>query len=844
MSAMTALLALCVLLALALPLAARAAEDEAAWTIYVANDNCPDYTWGYTEEQTRRAFADVVRGHLDEMNRTDGEQPANRDRYNMAVTHEAICFVEHYPERKDELIRRIREGRAYVSPFLCNSLWAFQGVEGAIRTLYPARRLAEEWGFEIDVAEHIEEPSLPWGVASILAGCGVRWLSVAYLGYDSTFGGLTNPPAFILEGQDGAQLRVVMDPWASGKFSYTQGARILRNPEVLTEEWLPHYAGLGDAYPVRHVLASGTHGDISPESGSQARGFADAIIAHNGRPDAAARLVNAVLPQYCRAIDEAQEAAPFLHVLRGSFGHSWDLWPVCLAKYAADMREGERAFLAAEALLSAAIREQPALHEATRADRERAEWCLAMLSDHAWNGTHEENKRHNADLRRDWARELNRLAGDLTGQGWAGLGLEADPNAVAVFNALSVPRADLVRVEDAADRRPVTDGGERLPCQAVEEDGERVLYFLSPEVPGFGLVQLGLEPAQEPAAGDALRATADELEGPYYLLRVDPATGGLAGLLHRPTGTELVAPGGRGLCQTVYFDGAEHTLEDVRCEVAAEGPVLARLSISGTAAGVGVTNFVTLYAGLDRVDFDLRVTRPAGTQEERLCQVFPVMGDGAVLRIETTGAVIRPLPQPEGDLLPGADARRFAVQGFVDASRPGGRGVTVAPLDAFTLRLDLDPLTFEALGNDQNYREVVQDQDGVTEFRFRYALWAHPAGYSRAEAVAWSRCAAASLLAARGRLSTPPTAPPVELDPARAVATCLKPADGPASRGAVLRVWETAGASGPLRIGVAGCEKAVATDLLERDRERVEIVDGAATVDLPAYGFAALRLSE
>ncbi|MFQ5810519.1 MAG: hypothetical protein ACE5JM_12960 [Armatimonadota bacterium] len=27
------------------------------WTICVTNDNCPDCTWGFTEEQTRRAFA-------------------------------------------------------------------------------------------------------------------------------------------------------------------------------------------------------------------------------------------------------------------------------------------------------------------------------------------------------------------------------------------------------------------------------------------------------------------------------------------------------------------------------------------------------------------------------------------------------------------------------------------------------------------------------------------------------------------------------------------------------------------------------------------------------------------
>jgi len=101
----------CLIPAITSDAAGQPPSDVSAWTIYVTNDNCPDYTWGYTEEQTRQAFADLVRSHLDEMKRTDGEPPENRDRYNMAVTQEALCFVERYPDRKEELIRRIQEGR-------------------------------------------------------------------------------------------------------------------------------------------------------------------------------------------------------------------------------------------------------------------------------------------------------------------------------------------------------------------------------------------------------------------------------------------------------------------------------------------------------------------------------------------------------------------------------------------------------------------------------------------------------------------------------------------------------------------------------------------------------------
>jgi hypothetical protein len=68
----SALWASWILVNLSLP-AARSEGGMSEWTIYITNNNCPDYTWGYSEEQTRQAFADIVRGHLDEMKRTDNQ---------------------------------------------------------------------------------------------------------------------------------------------------------------------------------------------------------------------------------------------------------------------------------------------------------------------------------------------------------------------------------------------------------------------------------------------------------------------------------------------------------------------------------------------------------------------------------------------------------------------------------------------------------------------------------------------------------------------------------------------------------------------------------------------------
>ncbi len=693
------------------------------------------------------------------------------------------------------------------------------------------------------MAQHIELPSLPWGVSSLLAGCGVRWLSVPFLAYDTTFDGLTCPPLFQFEGPDESRIRVVLDPWASRKANYVQGAQLLAKPEAIATEWLAHYKQLGSSYPARVILSSGTHGDTNPGSAAQAAGFAARIKEYNKSHGPHPTLVNTTLPEFCKAIDAVEDKAPFLPTVRGCFGHSWELWPVSLARLAADFREGERSFLAAEALVAVASRARTAVVESTRAARERAEWCLAMLSDHAWNGTDDKNRRENARLRREWGKELDDLSRGLLNSGLTALSLAPGDRDICVFNSLSIPRADLIRLEAPAGAGLITDGATPLVSQVVQEDGKRILYSVSPGLPGFGLKAFRWKAGPDTHPIRETSASPWELESPFYKLRVDPRTGGLASLIHRATRAELAAGEGRTIGQTTGFDSKEHSITGVESKLVASGPVLSRLRIDLMIAGVKVRSFLTIYQHLDRVDFDVRITRPAGPRRERFCQVFPVRYPGSTLRVETTGAVIRPSRQPEGDLLPGADTRRLAVQGFVEVSSPGRPTVVIAPLDAFALRLDLGQITFEALGDDQNEKEVIHDQGGDTDFRFRYVLRARAGRAEGDSSLAWSRAVSSPLLAIIGRIPAESLAgPPVIVDPARAIATCLKPADDPEKGGIMVRLRELAGLSGPLKIVVSGFRRVFQTDLLERDLEELPIKGDLVEVNLHAGGFAGLRL--
>ncbi|MGO8697913.1 MAG: glycosyl hydrolase-related protein [Limisphaerales bacterium] len=821
--------------------APRVFADEARqpWLVIIANDTCPDVTWGFPESQVRQAFADLIAAHLDEMTRTDALPAEDRDHYNATAFVEVEAFLEKNPRRQGELFRRIREGRLCVSPFLCNSLWGFQSVEGAVRTFYPARRMEREHGMPIDVAEHIELPSLPWGMATLMAGCGIRWTSVPFMDYDTTFKGLNNPPLFRLEGPDGSEVRVRLDAWASLKTSYYQGAHLLKDTRLVTSEWIPHYAGLGAAYPLCTAFASGTHSDINPNSYKQARGFADGIVNYNATGTNAVKLVNGTLAQFCAAVDTVEAASPFLPKLRGDFGQSWQLWPVSLARTVAALRESERSYLAAESLVALAGRGRPGIVAQTREDREKGEWFWAMLSDHAWNGADAGNRRHNAALRRGWAEGFSQISQRLTTQAWDDMGFKADSGHVTVFNPLSFARDILVECVLTAG----VTGVQGCPSQVRSEGHQNTLIFVARRVPAFGFREFTFETKAPRAAAPPFSATATTLEGPFYRLRVDPSNGGLASLVHKASGQELLDKDtGRSLCQTVFNDGQEHLLSDIEGQTQM-GSVYGEMRVTGHAGDLRVTNVMRLYATLDQVDFDVRVAKPISTIEQRLLHFFPI-GDGVRdLRLETTAAVLRPRLQPEGDLLPGADPRRFAVQGFVDYSLPDRIGVTVAPLDAFMLRLDQEALAFEALGNDQNWKEVTQDQDGATQFRFRYSLRAHPPGYDNAATLAWSRMVAAPLTLAFGRLPKKwLDRTYLEVDPRRALVTCMKPADDGNPGQIVVRVWETSGRTGALVLTSPGYRKARETDLLEREREPLALKQGKVSLDARGYGFSAVKL--
>jgi hypothetical protein len=805
------------------------------WRIYISHDCCNDFTWGNDETSTRDNLAEMLRAHLDVMTKTDNHDPDERDHYTATTFIEAVCFLQKYPERKDELVRRTKEGRLTLSPWLCNTQWGSMSPEGTLRAMSAARRLELETGIPISYGNHSEMPSLPLGVVPLLAGAGVKWVVVPWLLFDTVWAKLETPPIICHEGPDGSQVKFIFDHYASMRGLYIQGLKILENPQHIPE-WTAHYESLGESYPLTAFFAAGTHHDLFPDKRFEIEPLNQKLSDINRSRDDV-RLVNASLTRFVNEVGEPN--AQKFPVEKRSFGISWEAWPVGLAGIMAKVRLVERAYYDAEALLALATLKEPRELEYTEAARHRADDVIAMLGEHAWNGMNERSHRINQHLRRNWAGELEMLGETLSVRAQEVLTTQED-GQYTLFNPLGQARRDIVRVAET-HRFSVSQNWRPFVQQQVLEDGVWNTVFVSPEVAAFSSVDFHqsnptvLPPLPETAATDS------SLENIHFSLKLGDKNPGLASLVHRATGAELRV-GDLNIAETIWWAGKRIPLEVTSCELLSHGPVLTRLAQHSSGPGLDVTTFVTAYPDFDHIDIEVRLHKTVFHDHERVTQVFPVAKKDAVPLAQTPGAFLRVAPSPHGDLHPDADRTRLALDNFVQVTHDKGL-CSIATLESYLLRPDLGLLSIECLGNDQNSPEVSHDQGGDRHFRFRYRLRFDAAGTplvptALVKTAQWAANFAHPLMFLKGKPNFPDVA--IVPESSRVVTQCLKPAlDG---RALVLRYWEVTGSSEPLKIKVSGVSSVSVCDLLERSGEALVLQDGVVHVPVRGWGFGAVRL--
>ena len=206
------------------------------WEVYLVQYAHHDL--GYTDMPSNvlaeyDGFMDQVLDYCEETE--DWPEEDARFRYLCEQSWSVMHFIANRPkEAVQRLVHFIKNGQIEVSALFGNEIQELCGHEELIRLLYPAFQLKRQYGIEIACAEHNDIPGFSWGLASVLAGAGIKYFSPGVPLWYYGRGSKQVHPLW-----DTTEALPMMTPaacWWEGP----DGARILLWSDLHGGEWLPY----------------------------------------------------------------------------------------------------------------------------------------------------------------------------------------------------------------------------------------------------------------------------------------------------------------------------------------------------------------------------------------------------------------------------------------------------------------------------------------------------------------------------------------------------------------------------------------------------------------------------
>lgn len=219
------------------------------WLVYVIqrahhDSSYTDLPQNILEEYN--SFYDSILQFCDE---TADWPDESRFRYQVETSWSILYYIKSRPkEVVDKLISLVKDGRIEVAALYGNEITAICSHEELIRLLYPSFMLKRKYGIPIKSAEINDIPGLSWGLSTVLANSGIKYLIAAlprwYFGGhhpnwdEKEFAPHGGPKAFYWMGPDGSKVLFWYGKhgWDEGMFfanGYEETYRVL--PEKLKE---------------------------------------------------------------------------------------------------------------------------------------------------------------------------------------------------------------------------------------------------------------------------------------------------------------------------------------------------------------------------------------------------------------------------------------------------------------------------------------------------------------------------------------------------------------------------------------------------------------------------------
>ncbi|GAA5038229.1 hypothetical protein HNP84_003297 [Thermocatellispora tengchongensis] len=604
-------------------------------------------------------------------------------------------------ERAARVLEALRSGRLSVNAFHSLFLSGVASLEEIYRAAYLAAELRDRHGVPVAYANLTDVPSYSAAIPSILGALGVE----GFVGIqnhhrganaDSDLQHLLSPVMW--EGVDGTRvLTHFSDTYSQLRFMAGDPQSVEGGAHALCR-LLARYERPG--YLPHDLAIIGTHADNED--------LADGDAGFAARWNAAYAFPTIRVSTMAAYLDAVRPLAGRLPVWRGDGGSYWEDGVGTGAVIVAEHRRAQTALPAAEGLAALVAHADPA-YRPNRAALDAA-WEGALFgAEHTWTWSHALAHPHGAQVedQLDWKRHQVHTAYRTA--------LDEGRRALSQLGELVATRGPTLLVHNplpwARDIEAEVEAppGTAYPLESEvlsECAGLRRLRLTVRDVPGFGYraVPIGdgrtLAPGEEGgttragtgsgAAGE-WRPVPERLTTERWEVTLDPGTGAVLGLRHRPTGRDLI--NGR-LGEVLYVRngpafpavperGGSHTHPaHPHTTIAgrlpgAERPELDVFPAATTAVGLRrtydgwrlrttgsapslpyVETDVLLRDGSDRVDVVVRLEKERELAREAVYVAFPFAADRPRFRYDRQQGWI----DPAADHAPGACQEWFTTQ--------------------------------------------------------------------------------------------------------------------------------------------------------------------------------------
>lgn len=836
------------------------------WRIYVAPSTHTDI--GYTDLQER--VIGLHNRNTDLSIELTKEFPLYH--WNLESSWAAqMWFRDRPPSRHNDLLEAARQHRVGIESGYLNMLTGLCSEEELIRDLYYSARLAREAGVPFESHTLTDAPSHVWSVPTILAGAGIRYLSV---GVNQTRAPLFrknihHKSPFWWVGPDGSKVLT----WFTDGYSQAERIGLKEGPERMRANmdsflyWWEHRTD----YPYDAVLLHGAYSD----NVAIGRTMAETITEYS-KKYAYPKVILSANNDFFQYIEKS--FADKIQTVRGCGGSWWEDGAGSSAVETAMNRNAHQDAIAAEAVwaVSAAAGKSA---NVPQADFNRLWDCMLLYDEHTW-GAYNSISNPASDFvvrqfayKAAFAIEAQDKAKRLLDGGLRELAarVHAPADSILVFNPSGRARTGMVTVNIPRSMAVMDESG-AVPQQIVREDVLDVVTvgFVAKDVPPAGYKLYRLAKAERPAAPK--RFGGKVLENEFYRVEFAP-NGGVASLMDKKLGRDLVDKNSKyKLGQVVYAAGGSDdkggtpieapilskvkylSPEKARVEAGAAGSVFSSAKTIGKMPPLqNVEMEVILYEQQRRVDFVFRVHKDMVLEKEALYFAFPIAGAKPQFRYEIGGGSVR----PNEDQFPGACRDWFAVQRWVTVNTADA-GVAWSPVDTPLITLcdmtpgkwlDELPITngtiFAYAMNNYWFTNYKAGQDGGAEFR--YSLTSDQS-IDPAVASIFGESVQAPMRAIRAEATarldglSQSSQSFCQVQPANVELTALKPADD--GKGIIVRIRETAGRDSDVEIqlGLPGITKASQCDLVERVRDSAPMEGSRIRTKISANAMATYRV--